>query len=184
MLARRIALLFVSALLVATTAGGCGGSGSGVASNSVGTGGSAGGSDAGVEVSSGGGPAGCTDNIKNGSETDVDCGGSCPACHRGQACGQDGDCGTHVCHQSQCCSTSTYTKTTGGISGVATVCCDGNDVRTDVSDCASGANHYANPKDPNCAEAGEGANNGGDACALITCEKFDCSAAPVDAGMN
>ena len=32
------------------------------------------------------------DGVKNGDETDVDCGGSCGGCGYGQACGGPGDC--------------------------------------------------------------------------------------------
>lgn len=39
-------------------------------------------------------PSTCGDNVKNGDETDVDCGGSCPPCGIGQACLVNGDCGT------------------------------------------------------------------------------------------
>jgi hypothetical protein len=34
----------------------------------------------------------CTDGIKNGMETDKDCGGGCPACMIGQSCGGNADC--------------------------------------------------------------------------------------------
>ena len=40
----------------------------------------------------------CDDNIKNGNETDVDCGGSwCGACDAGQTCNTDSDCATNAC---------------------------------------------------------------------------------------
>ena len=40
----------------------------------------------------------CTDGARNGTETDVDCGGSaCPACGPGSACGAFSDCTTQVC---------------------------------------------------------------------------------------
>jgi hypothetical protein len=39
----------------------------------------------------------CTDRIKNGSETDTDCGGSCPKCQVGLACVLPGDCANGVC---------------------------------------------------------------------------------------
>jgi len=40
----------------------------------------------------------CSDGVKNGSETDVDCGGSqCPACGTGKACVATGDCASSVC---------------------------------------------------------------------------------------
>jgi hypothetical protein len=34
----------------------------------------------------------CDDQARNGDETDVDCGGSCPGCAAGQMCGGDDDC--------------------------------------------------------------------------------------------
>jgi hypothetical protein len=40
----------------------------------------------------------CTDNIKNGTETDVDCGGSCPSkCAAGKGCATAADCVSGVC---------------------------------------------------------------------------------------
>jgi hypothetical protein len=39
-------------------------------------------------------PSTCGDQVKDGSETDLDCGGSCPPCGIGQACLVSGDCGT------------------------------------------------------------------------------------------
>lgn len=38
----------------------------------------------------------CTDGVKNGMETDQDCGGSCPACGIGKKCGGNPDCATGV----------------------------------------------------------------------------------------
>ena len=42
-------------------------------------------------------PATCSDKQKNGSETDVDCGGSCPACTFGKNCSSNNDCDGKVC---------------------------------------------------------------------------------------
>ena len=40
----------------------------------------------------------CTDKVKNGDETDVDCGGAtCPACAAGKACKGSGDCASLIC---------------------------------------------------------------------------------------
>ncbi|MBW2976066.1 hypothetical protein KY347_01320 [Candidatus Woesearchaeota archaeon] len=39
----------------------------------------------------------CDDGIKNGYETDVDCGGSCKKCELGQSCNADKDCEAGVC---------------------------------------------------------------------------------------
>jgi hypothetical protein len=50
----------------------------------------------------------CSDTIKNGNESDVDCGGSCPTkCGNGKTCGGDGDCQSgHCCAGTcrECCS--------------------------------------------------------------------------------
>ena len=45
----------------------------------------------------------CTDKLKNGDETDVDCGGTvCPACSAGKACKAATDCKVGVCASSAC----------------------------------------------------------------------------------
>ncbi|MDQ2653812.1 MAG: hypothetical protein M3Z20_12320 [Chloroflexota bacterium] len=43
------------------------------------------------------GPPTCTDGARNGSESDVDCGGSCPRCANGKRCGSRDDCASAVC---------------------------------------------------------------------------------------
>src|SRR5205807_921661 len=74
-------------------------------------------------------PAGgssCTDGVKNGTETGLDCGGaSCPKCGSGQGCAGGADCLSGVC-SSGVCQTAT--------------CADGikNGTETDV-DCGGGA---------------------------------------------
>jgi len=43
-------------------------------------------------------PHRCQDGVKNGDETDIDCGGSCPTkCVAGQSCVQDSDCSSGNC---------------------------------------------------------------------------------------
>ena len=44
----------------------------------------------------------CSDMAKNGSETDVDCGGSCIKCASGKACVKGGDCQTGYCGMNVC----------------------------------------------------------------------------------
>ena len=45
----------------------------------------------------------CTDGVTNGTETDVDCGGTaCPKCGLGQACKNNVDCATANCLGGQC----------------------------------------------------------------------------------
>ena len=50
----------------------------------------------------------CSDNVKNGNETDVDCGGSCPPCATGKLCGMGSDCTSALCLSGTCqaCSTT------------------------------------------------------------------------------
>jgi hypothetical protein len=44
----------------------------------------------------------CNDNIKNGDETDVDCGGSCGPCAVGLGCAVPGDCASGTCVGGTC----------------------------------------------------------------------------------
>jgi hypothetical protein len=44
----------------------------------------------------------CVDAIKNGAETDVDCGGVCPPCAAGYSCVTGADCVTGVCTAGTC----------------------------------------------------------------------------------
>src|SRR5262245_15250807 len=89
----------------------------------------------------------CTDGLKNGNETGIDCGGSCPPC----------------------CQPQQYTLTTGQGSGNVTVCCKSGDTLMAVVDCAVGMNHGVNAQG-NCGVGYEGAMNNGTSCAEITCK--------------
>ncbi len=44
----------------------------------------------------------CSDQIADGSETDVDCGGNCPPCTSGAKCAEDSDCQSQTCHAAVC----------------------------------------------------------------------------------
>ena len=44
----------------------------------------------------------CFDRVRNGDETDVDCGGSCGACAGGAACNEASDCTTRACDAGVC----------------------------------------------------------------------------------
>jgi beta-glucosidase len=69
--------------------------------------------------------ASCTDTVKNGNETDVDCGGSCAAkCANGRTCSinadcQSGSCVTGVCQAPNLPPTVSITSPTNGASVVA-----------------------------------------------------------------
>jgi hypothetical protein len=45
----------------------------------------------------------CSDGLKNGAETDVDCGGACPPCKNGRTCTCDADCLSGVCGPTGTC---------------------------------------------------------------------------------
>lgn len=44
----------------------------------------------------------CTDEIRNGSESDVDCGGTCRPCAKGLSCGSGADCESETCVAREC----------------------------------------------------------------------------------
>jgi hypothetical protein len=46
----------------------------------------------------------CTDGVKNGTESDVDCGGSCEACVDGKFCSAGADCASTLCNNGTCVS--------------------------------------------------------------------------------
>lgn len=88
----------------ATDAGGSDGSSSGASSSTSSSSGSTSSSSSSSSGSSGEAGTTCTDATKNGSETDVDCGGSCPACTTGKTCAVSADCaGNTVCGSDKKC---------------------------------------------------------------------------------
>jgi hypothetical protein len=51
----------------------------------------------------------CTDGVKNGAETGIDCGGACPRCANGQGCATRNDCATSFCDAGTCASCTVST---------------------------------------------------------------------------
>jgi hypothetical protein len=49
----------------------------------------------------------CTDEVFNGGETSVDCGGPCPPCAGGSGCLVDEDCESFICDEDLVCDTAT-----------------------------------------------------------------------------
>ena len=68
----------------------------------------------------------CDDNVKNGAETDRDCGGShCQSCPDGSVCRLPGDCNSSVCTGGRC---ATPTCVDGVMNGTETdTDCGGRD---------------------------------------------------------
>ena len=44
----------------------------------------------------------CSDGVKNGNETDVDCGGDCQPCNSGKACNENPECRSRICDNGTC----------------------------------------------------------------------------------
>ncbi len=117
-----------------------GGGSSSSSTSSGGSSSSSGGSSSssGGSTSSSGGtkPPSFTDGIKNGNETDVDCGGPDPGprCAEGKACKANTDCQSDGCaFDGKCASHPSCTKLEGGYT------CGPNDAATKQADCCASA---------------------------------------------
>ena len=84
-------------------------------------------------------PASCSNEIKDGPETDVDCGGGCPDCADGKGCGVDGDCASNWCDAGTCkaasCEDEIQNGNEGGVDcggGCPTPCGQGSRDRKSV----------------------------------------------------
>jgi hypothetical protein len=128
------------------------------------------------------GGANCTDGLKNGSETDVDCGGSsCGACADSRACGGATDCASKVC-TNQICQAATCMDAIKNADEVDVDCAGhcGNDscktgqMCTNNSQCAShmcgGAGTCVAAKRVFATSVGYSGNRGGLAGADLKCQ--------------
>jgi hypothetical protein len=117
-------------------------------------------------------PPSCTDGVKDGQETDIDCGGSlCPACGTGKSCDVAKDCVSQVCTAGGC-------QAPTGSDGVL------NDSETDV-DCGGAllANGQPNPSSDGASPCGNGQTcRIGSDCTSNVCASG--SAASVDGGAD
>jgi hypothetical protein len=68
----------------------------------------------------------CTDGLKNGDESDVDCGGSCPRCANSRTCRRDDDCVSGFCSSGVC-----LPCTDDGQCGVAACFCSAQGICSD-----------------------------------------------------
>ncbi len=106
----------------------------------------------------------CTDGVKDGSETDVDCGGSqCPACAATKGCAKPSDCASGVCQDGVCqAPTCTDGVKNGDETGVdcggscPKACPDGQGCQKN-SDCTSGVCTSGICQAPTCTD---GVKNG------------------------
>ena len=86
--------------------------------------------------------ASCTDGLKNGDESDTDCGGSCSPCTAGQVCAERADCASSVCAEARCAAARCDDGLQNG-DETDTDCggecdpCEAGGVCTTAEDCAS-----------------------------------------------
>jgi hypothetical protein len=139
--------------------GGAGGSAGGVAGG--GAGGSAGSTPADAHQEEAAPPPSCSDGAKNGTESDIDCGGACLPCANGKVCGTKTDCLSGVCASNTCAAATCSDQVTNG-------------TETDV-DCGGGAC-------PKCG-FGKGCTQGTD-CAGGECAGGFCAATCTDGVIN
>ncbi len=87
---------------------------------------------------------GCSNSIKDSSETDVDCGGSCNGCAPGKLCLKDEDCASFACKDNKCESPACDDKKLNGdeadkdCGGKCGKCENGKKCKNG-NDCSSGA---------------------------------------------
>lgn len=106
----------------------------------------------------------CDDRVRNGAETDVDCGGgTCPVCNNGQGCANNGDCSSTFCNTtSQQCAAPSCTD---GFRNGTEVGVDCGGVSSGTT-CPGCPNNTACNADSNCAS---GFCNAARVCATPTC---------------
>jgi hypothetical protein len=136
------AFCFLAALGAASPlVAGCGGDTTG--SGGAGGGSGASTSDASSSSTGGGTPGPCLDGKQDGSETDVDCGGTCSRCADGKKCTSGADCSSNTCTAGVCAEPTCSDAAKDGketdidCGGTCTPCADGKSCSF-ASDCASG----------------------------------------------
>lgn len=89
-------------------------------------------------------PATCSDGVKNGTESDIDCGGGCPTCVDGRSCVVASDCTSKSCSGTICRAPTCTDKVQNGTEtdidcgGGACPPCDTSASCSKASDCKSG----------------------------------------------
>jgi hypothetical protein len=97
------------------------------------------------DASSGEPVSGCENGRRDGDETDLDCGGSCPPCSPGGHCESHGDCDTMICAGGFCQTPTCYDgMQNGSESGVdcGGTCPNSCNMQGCLTDVQCGANHF------------------------------------------
>jgi hypothetical protein len=108
----------------------------------------------GVTIDSTKKPADCVNDIQDGNETDLDCGGPCPGCNDGGKCNADTDCLSGFCNSGLCalvgCDDVAKNGNETDVDCGGGVClpCGMNKSCVQDADCASGSCNYGTCGDP------------------------------------
>jgi hypothetical protein len=84
----------------------------------------------------------CANNVKDGTEASIDCGGVCPLCADGSACGKNADCKSDSCSLGKCVTATCSDQAPNGsesdidCGGVCSGCSDGQNCNS-AADCKS-----------------------------------------------
>ncbi|HEY0882510.1 MAG TPA: Ig-like domain-containing protein, partial [Archangium sp.] len=118
----------------------------------------------------------CSDRLRNGTETDVDCGGSCPACGFGQLCTTNVDCASNRCLSGMCalppsCTDGVKNGTETGLDCGGSCMGCGTGVECGAhADCTSGVCTNGTCQAPSCTD---GVKNGAETA--IDCGGGTCT---------
>jgi hypothetical protein len=99
----------------------------------------------------------CTDLVQDGTESDVDCGGTCPVCAVGKNCGAAVDCSSGVCAGGKCLASSCTDRVMNGgesdvdCGGTCPPCAEGKKCGA-ITDCASKACVAGSCDAPSCTD--------------------------------
>ena len=121
----------------------------------------------------------CSNDLKDGSETDVDCGGSCAACTAGLGCAVAGDCTSFVCFNGLCqnptCADTVRngSETDVDCGGACTADCAVGEGCNANSDCESGKCTLSVCQAPTCSDSVRNASETDVDCGGGTCP--DCA---------
>lgn len=104
----------------------------------------------------------CEDDVQNADETDIDCGGSCPACSDGRNCSEASDCQSGVCTSGQCVS-----NCGDGIVQKPETCDDGGESAACDADCTIVVCGDSTLNVTNGEQCDDGNTDDGDGCDSI-----------------